>query len=281
MIEAIDLMALPFLACLILTLVHAYLGLHVIERGVIFVDLALAQIAAFGATVGVLLGWGLHSITGYFCALGFTTAGAACLAFTRPAGARVPQEALIGIVYVMAAAASVLVLSRVPEGGEELRNLMVGHLLFIDWHEVASMAILYSLVAVAHWFTKDVLWQISTDPQAALASGRKLRLWDFFFYATFGLVVTSSTEVAGVLLVFSFLIVPAVCGSLLAHTVPKRLMIGWGCGAVSSLGGLISSYYWDLPSGAAIVCAFGICLVVCALFAQMISLTKTARYVTL
>jgi zinc/manganese transport system permease protein len=241
------------------------LGLHVVARGVIFVDLALAQLAAFGATVGFLLGFGLHSSAGYAVSLGFTLLGAAVFALTRLRRPLVPQEALIGIVYALSAAASILVLSQAPEGGEELKALLVGHLLFVEWREIAKTALLYGLIGLGHWAARRPLLAISQDPERAFAQGLRVRWWDFLFYASFGVVVTSSVEMAGVLLVFSFLIVPAVCGVLLADTVGRRLLIGWLTGMLTSVAGVAASYLWDLPTGAAVVCAFGVCLAVCAL----------------
>ncbi len=261
----VQLMLRPFLACLILTGIHAYLGLHVIEREVIFVDLALAQIASFGATLGFLWGFGLHSIEGYFIALGFTLIGAAIFAATRLRKPIVPQEALIGVVYAIAAAASILVLSRAPEGGEELKALLVGHLLFVEWPEIVKVLFLYSIVGLVHWIARKPLLAISQEPERAFAQGLRVRWWDFLFYATFGFVVTSSVELAGVLLVFSFLIVPAICGVLLAKTIGRRLLVGWVAGTLTSVAGVTASYIWDLPTGAAVVCAFGVCLIVCAM----------------
>lgn len=262
----LELMMKPFLACLILTITHAYLGLHVIERGVIFVDLALAQIAAFGATLGFLWGFGLHSIQGYLIALGFTFIGAAVFALTRLRKQIVPQEALIGIVYSVSAAASVLVLSRAPEGGEELKALLVGHLLFVEWLEIAKVFILYSIIGIIHWLARKQFLAISQNPEQAFAHGIRVRLWDFLFYLTFGFVVTSSVEMAGVLLVFSFLIVPAVCGALFARTIGKRLIAGWIVGTVTSVVGVIISYVCDLPTGATIVCTFGAVLVLLSIY---------------
>ena len=263
------LMLRPFVACLILTGIHAYLGLHVIERGVIFVDLALAQVAAFGATVGLLWGFGLHSTAGYVVSLAFTLLGAAVFALTRLRKPVVPQEALIGVVYAVAAAASILVLSRAAEGGEELKALLVGHLLFVEWAEIVKVLLLYSLIGVVHWMARRPLLAISQDPERAFARGLRVRWWDFLFYATFGFVVTSSVEMAGVLLVFSFLIVPAVCGVLLARTIGQRLVVGWTVGTLTSAAGVTGSYWWDLPTGATVVCAFGLCLALCALLRRV------------
>lgn len=263
--EFLALMARPFIACLILTGIHAYLGLHVIEREVIFVDLALAQVAAFGATLGILWGFGLHSMAGYMLSLSFALIGAAIFAATRLRKPIVPHESLIGVVYAVAASAAILVLSRAPEGGEELKALLVGHVLFVEWHELGKIAILYGLIGVVHWLVRRPLLAISQDPEGAFARGVRVRWWDFLFYATFGVVVTSSVELAGVLLVFSFLIVPAICGVLLARTIGQRLAVGWAVGTLTSIVGVMASYYWDLPTGATVVCAFGACVILCAL----------------
>jgi len=269
MSEFFDLMFKPFLACLILTGIHAYLGLHVIKRGVIFVDLALAQVAALGATLGFLWGWSIHSSQSYFLSLGCTIAGAAILALTRFKKPVVPHESLIGIVYVMSAAAAIMVLSRSPEGGEELKSLLVGHLLFVDWHEIIKILTIYSVVGIIHWLARKPFIESSSEEGGVAVTGRNVRMWDFLFYGTFGLVVTSSTELAGVLLVFSFLIVPAVCGAFLSQTIGGRLAVGWIVGALTSVVGITASYYLDFPTGATIVCAFSLPLMVCAVLYKL------------
>ena len=266
MIDFIELMIRPFLACLILTSIHAYLGFHVVQRGVIFVDLALAQIAAFGACVAFSLGWGLHSEGSYFCSLGFTLFGALVLTITRLKEQRVPQEALIGIIYAVFAAASVIALNFSPEGGEELKSLLVGHLLFVNWPEIIKVTILYSIVGIIHLIFGKQFFLISRDSNAAKEKGMRIWAWDFLFYVTFGVVVTSSVEMAGVLLVFAFLMVPTVCAILLTDSFKARLVIAWLVGFISSVLGLVCSYHFDLPTGAAVVCVFGIVLMVCFLF---------------
>ena len=260
MAEFFHLMAAPFIACLVLTGIHAYLGLHVIERGVLFVDLALAQIAALGATVAFLFGFGLHSAASYLFALGFTFLGAVIFATTRFQEEEIPHEAIIGVVYAVAAAAAILVLSRAPEGGEELKALLVGHLLLVSWPEVFKVLAIYGVVGFLHWLARGQLLLISQNPREAFAQGVPVRWWDLFFYVTFGFVVTSSVEMAGVLLVFSFLIVPAICGVLLGKGIAQRLSIGWIVGAFTSALGMFASYHWDLPTGATVVCVFGLVL---------------------
>jgi zinc/manganese transport system permease protein len=248
-----DLLALPLLACLVLTGIHAYLGLHVLARGVIFVDLALAQVAALGVTVALLAGHPPESRGAYAWALGFTVLGAVVLALTERAGASsIPQEAWIGIVYAVAAALMLLVLDRVAQGGEQIKQLLVGSLLGVTREDIGRLAALYALVGAVHWVCRRPLLALS------LGGGvHGARAWDFVFYLTFGLVVTSSVRIAGVLLVFAYLIVPAVIGTWLARTTARRLVIGWGVGVVVSVAGLGASFGWDLPTGATIVAAFG------------------------
>ncbi len=253
-----ELMLLPFAAALILTGIHVYLGVHVVEREVIFVDLALAQIAALGAVVSVLFGFHLHSTQAFFFSLAFTSAGAALYAFTRLKDSRVPQEAVIGITYVLAAAAAVLVLDRMPGEASHLKEMLVGNILFVGGGELAKIAVLYAAVGLFHYLFREKFILISCDAEAARRSGVNIKLWDFLFYATFGLVVTSSVAVAGVLLVFSFLIMPSVATMLFTDDFRKRLLWGWGLSALTSLTGLYASAALDLPTGAAIVCAFGV-----------------------
>ncbi|HXA98326.1 MAG TPA: metal ABC transporter permease [Candidatus Dormibacteraeota bacterium] len=248
---------LPLLACLILTAIHVYLGLHVLARGVIFVDLALAQVAALGISVAFLAGHPIQSDAAYWYALAFTVGGAGLFSLSRVHRAPIPQEAVIGIVYAVSAAAAVLVVDRAPQGGEHIKTLLVGSILTVSGGEVVELALLYGLIGALHLAVHRPLLEISFDPDRARAHGRRLRGWDFLFYVTFGIVVTSSVRIAGVLLVFSYLIVPAAVAALLTASVPRRLLIGWSVGALVSAGGLWASFAWDLPTGATVVTAFG------------------------
>jgi len=265
MSQALELLTVPFLACLILTGIHAYLGLHVIERGVIFVDLALAQIAALGVTSAFLAGHGLQSTAAYFYSLAFTFLGAAIFSLSRMKGGRIPQEAIIGIVYAVSAAAAVLAVDRAPHGAEHIKYILVGSILTVSTQETLNLLLLYSGVGLFHWIFRHRFLLISLDPQEADRQGLWVRFWDFLFYISFGFVVTSSVQIAGVLLVFSYLIVPAVCGSLFSHRVGPRLLIGWTLGFAASVVGLTGSYVWDLPTGATVVCTFGLILILAAI----------------
>jgi zinc/manganese transport system permease protein len=255
--ELLALLWVPFLMCLVLTGIHAYLGVHVLAREVVFVDIALAQIAALGATAAFLFGWDLQTWPSYACGLGATLAGALVLALTRTRRRHVSQEAVIGVVYAVSSAAAVLLADRSPHGTEHVRAMLVGSLLSVRADEVVKVALLYAGVGLVHWFCRRPFFLISTDPDAAFRQGWRVRWWDFVFYASFGIVVTSSVRVAGVLLVFSYLIVPALVGVALGGTVATRLLIGWGFGTVVSVLGIVGSAAFDLPTGATVVCTFG------------------------
>jgi zinc/manganese transport system permease protein len=260
-----DLIALlwaPFLMCLVLTGIHAYLGIHVIAREVIFVDIAMAQIAALGATAAFLAGFELESPVSYASGLGFTLLGAVVLALTRSRKRHISQEAVIGVVYAVSAAAAVLLADRSPHGAEHVRVMLVGNILTVGGTDVARVVVLYALVGVLHWLCRRPFLLISTEPEAAFREGWRVRWWDLLFYATFGVVVASSVRVAGVLLVFSYLIVPAMAGMAVSGGLGARLVVGWVFGAAVSLIGIVGSAALDLPTGATVVCAFGLALVI-------------------
>jgi zinc/manganese transport system permease protein len=251
-----------FVAGLILTGMLAYLGVHVVERGVIFVDLSLAQIAALGTTVGVLFGYDMHSRAGYLFSLGFTFLGAAVFAFSRVhRNTRIPQEAIIGIAYAVAAAASILAMSKTTGETEHLKEMLVGNILSVSWGELARTAVLFAAIGLFHFFLRRRFLLISMNEQEAERQGISIRFWDFLFYVSFGFVVTSSVSIAGVLLVFSYLIVPSVSAMLFAQRLGTRLAIGWVMGAVVSAVGIYLSFYWDLPTGATIVTSLGAALI--------------------
>jgi zinc/manganese transport system permease protein len=250
-----------FVASLILTGIHAYLGVHVVERGVIFVDLSLAQIAALGATVAYLAGYDLHSGMAYFFSLGFTFLGAAIFAVTHVhQRTRIPQEAIIGIVYAVSAAVAILVMSKATQETEHLKDMLVGNILSVSWSELATTAALYALIGLFHYLFRKRFLLISMNAREAERQGLNVRLWDFLFYVSFGFVVTSSVAIAGVLLVFCFLIVPSVTAMLFTERLGARLAIGWAMGAAVSAGGVALSYLLDLPTGATIVATFGAAL---------------------
>jgi zinc/manganese transport system permease protein len=266
-VQIVEFLAAPFVASLILTGIHAYLGVHVVERGVIFVDLSLAQIAALGATIAMLLPFSSgdpHSGEVYWVSLLFTFIGAAIFSLIRTRRARIPQEAIIGISYAVASAASILAMSKSTSQAEHLKDMLVGNIIAVSWPDVLKTAGLYGLVGLFHYIFRKPFLAISMNHEQAEATGLNVRLWDFLFYASFGFVVTSSVSIAGVLLVFCYLIVPSVAAMLYADTIGRRLAIGWTMGTIVSAVGVYLSLMLDLPTGATIVCTFGLVLIIMA-----------------
>ena len=271
--QVIEFLAAPFLASLILTGIHAYLGVHVVERGVIFVDLSLAQIAALGATIALLLPFSSgdpHAPEVYWISLAFTFIGAAIFSLVRTRRARIPQEAIIGITYAVASAAAILAMSKSTSQAEHLKDMLVGNIIAVSWPQVFTTAGLYGMIGLFHYIFRKPFLAISLSHEQAEASGLNVRLWDFLFYASFGFVVTSSVAIAGVLLVFCYLIVPSVAAMLYADTIGRRLAIGWTMGTIVSALGVYLSLILDLPTGATIVCTFGLVLVIMALVRPLI-----------
>jgi zinc/manganese transport system permease protein len=250
--DILTFLAAPFAASLILTGIHAYLGLHVVERGVIFVDLSLAQIAALGASVAIIYGADPHASTSYWVSLGFTFLGAFIFANVRSRHSRIPQEAIIGICYAVASASTILAMSKATGETEHLKDMLVGNLL--------KTALLYGAIGLFHYVFRKKFLAISMNHDLESVDGMPVRFWDMLFYGSFGFVVTSSVAIAGVLLVFCYLVVPSVAGMLFARTVGRRLAIAWIMGTLVSALGIYVSVKFDLPTGAAIVVTFGIVL---------------------
>lgn len=302
----LEILAAPFAACLVIAALHCYMGLHVVRRGVIFVDLALAQMAALGSavalvTVPFVLGAGAeethvhaggeiehvgeppassgsdftddmeHGQGGlkeraytYALSLGFAFLGAALLAMARFSDNRVPHEAIIGIVYVVSAALAMLVLSRTAHGLEEIQAMLLGSILFVDWGDVGRTGALYAALAALHLFWGRRLLRITEDSKAAAAEGLNVHFWDFIFYVTFALMVTQSVRIGGVLVVFSFLIIPAACAAIVTTGFARQLWVAWGVAVAASIAGLAFSAVADMPTGASLVAAFGAALIICS-----------------
>ncbi len=254
--------AAPFVACLVLVGMHAYLGIHVIQRKVIFVDLALAQIAALGTTVAFLFGIHPSSPGAYWFSLLFTTLGAVVFSLLRFRQEKIPQEAVIGLVYALAAAVSILLVDKAPHGAEHIKEIMTGSILWVKWSTILRVGLIYLAVAVLHFWLKDRFVLISLNPDAAYQKQWNVRWWDFLFYLSFGIVITQSVAIAGVLLVFVFLVVPAIATTLLTDRLALQIVLGWGLGALVSGVGLILSYIWDLPSGPLIAAIYGSALII-------------------
>jgi len=261
---------LPALAiCLILAGIHTYFGYHIVQRGVIFVDLSLSQIAALGASVAILFGWGENAPFLNFCvSLAFTLGGAVLFAFLRKSQNIAPMEALIGISYAGAIALSLLVLEKSATGTEHIKEMLVGTILTVSWHDVAVLGGIVAVVAVIHLFCRKKLFVISENPDLAAKQNIRLWIWDIVFYATFGIVVTSSVKVAGVLLIFSLLIIPAITAMITTKGTVARVVSGWIIGILGCVLGLEMSLRGDFAAGPSIIATLlALLLVAIALFA--------------
>ena len=276
MLEILSFLLLPFLACLIIAGLHCYMGMHIVSREVIFVDLALAQIAALGGAVAMLFGYELGDIHAKIFSVAFAIVGAGIFSISRTDDERVPQEAIIGIVYAVCAALLIIVLSHAPEGAEHVKELTFGSILTVTWADIYKTAILYVAIGIFHFVFRDKFIALSFDTEHAKKEGISFRIWDFLFYASFGFMVTQSVGIAGVLLVFSYLIVPAVCAILFTSHLWTRLVLGWILGFIASVVGLTLSVKLDLPAAATIVATFGGVLLITAAIRLLVPKTKIA-----
>lgn len=256
-----------FLACLVLTGLLSYLGLHVLARGVIFVDIALAQIAALGTAFAATRNIEPHTPASWFWSMAFCFVGAAVFALTRTVRRQVPQEAFIGITYAVAAATAILIANTLPHGDEEIKEILVGSLLTVSLREVGVTAAIFVVLGVFHLALRKRFLHLSFEPEGGGGDhdGWKAMAWDLAFYMSFGVAIASAVQMAGVLLVFSFLVVPAVFSALFTRKLLLRLLMAWALGALVSAGGLFASFRFDLPTGAAVVVTFGVALLAAAL----------------
>jgi len=318
--QLIDVLIVPFLTCLVIAALHCYMGLHVIRRGVIFVDLALAQCAALGAAVALALtpiiwadehsghghGSGVepaaefltvdaladelaleeedlvldptetegestgsvaheeeHARFAYFMSLAFSLLGAMVLSFARFRDDRVPHEAIIGIIFVVSAALSVLILSKAPHGHDKMESMLVGSILFVNWPQLYDMLGLYLVLGALHLLFRRRFITISAGVAEAERAGLNVKLWDCVFFATFALMVTQSVGIAGVFVVFSYLIIPAACGAILGNSFRSQLLISWLVALLTTVFGLAFSALADMPTGSSLVSSFGLALLVC------------------
>ena len=276
MSEMLGFMAAPFAACLVLVGIHAYFGVHIIERRVLFVDLAVAQFAALGAVVGFVLGHHGGEVGSTLYSMGFAFLAAAFFALSRERKERIPQEALIGIAFVVASALAIVVADRAPEGAEHIKETLSGSLLWVTWPTVLKDLAIYSAVGAGHWLLRRRFLLISRDPVEAWRRGWWVRGWDFLFYLSFGVIITFSVEIGGVLMVFAYLVIPACIAILFAERMLPRLLIGWSVGVAGSALGLSISFHWDFPTGPAIVVVLGAMLGVAWMLAIFLRGTEAA-----
>jgi zinc/manganese transport system permease protein len=279
MIDILTFMAPAICISLILAGICGYVGIHVIMREVIFIDIALAQIAAFGTSICVLYGMELNDPYTFIISLGFTLLAAFLLSGTRTLSRIVPQEAFIGILYATGAAAIILTGDRIAHGSEHVKELMTGHLLWANWNEVGFYSAVYLILGIIYFIIHKKLVALSKMKKNNSSQGNKVVLWEFIFYSLLGILVTFAVRIAGVLLVFGFLVVPAVIGFLLGKSFVNRLIYGWITGFLVSLIGSYLSYELDFPTGATIVVTLGIALFIVALIKSTFIKIKTPKII--
>lgn len=252
--EALLFLLPALIACIVLVAIHSYLGIHVLERGIIFVDIALAQIAALGLTTALYLGYEPESLSAYFFALGASSFGALLFTFFR--SEKISQEVIIAISFALSSALSLILSEQSPHGTEHIKYILSGNILWVTWPQLIKTFCIYSFIGIIHYYFRKPLWEASQSYK--LKSKAENKRWDFLFYFSFALVITSSVQLGGILLVFSFLIIPAALSQLFCQSGIKRLILGWVIGLVTSCSGIALSYLFDYPPGPAIVCLFGL-----------------------
>jgi len=265
MAEMLSFMALPFAACIVLVGIHGYFGLHVLRRGIIFIDIAMAQVAALGTLAAVVLGRTPEGLAAHWLALGLTAVAAGLFTLTKSSGHKIPQEAVIGVVYAVAISGSLLLAVKLAGGGEHLHDSLDGSILWVGWDDLFHCTWVYALVGIFHWIFRKKFIPLSFDYAGARAGGMNVRLWDFLFYFSLGWVLVHSVEIGGVLLVFAILVLPASISSLMAKDLRVRIVIAWSVGAASCALALFLSWKLDLPSGPAVICVLGAVLLLVGL----------------
>ncbi|MBI5428293.1 MAG: metal ABC transporter permease [Nitrospinae bacterium] len=258
MSELATFMAAPAAACIILAVVFSYFGVHVLKREIVFVDLSLAQLAALGTTVAYVMEIELDTGGSQALSLAFVAAGAIFFAYIRFLQSKVPHEAIIGIVYVVGASLAILIVNRAPHGAEHLKNLLDGSILWINWKGLLQLTVVVAMVSLVHWRFRERFFKLSREYKNSKGPGNSQTLWDFVFYLSLGLVIVSSVRTAGVFLIFTLLIVPAVCGALFFDTMTRQFAAGAVLSVLVSVSGLVVSYLFDQPTGAVVVSCFGL-----------------------
>jgi len=265
MLEGLDILLPAFVLCVLLAITHTYLGLHVLARGIIFVDLALAQVAALGVSVAFLMGKEAHGNEAQLYAFAATLITAFAFAKLRNIRDKIAREVTIGIVYVVATALSIVILSQSNQGMEELKSLFNGNILWTRWKEVGVIFLMYVVVVVLHTVYRRMFYRLSFSDNGEEAPGF---IWEFLFFASFAIVITLAVNIVGVLLVFAFLIIPAFSASLIVDGFFKQMLTGWLLSVVGCGVGLSLAYQFDLPVGATIVSILGIVPVISAVYAK-------------
>ncbi|MBN1164350.1 MAG: metal ABC transporter permease [Candidatus Krumholzibacteriota bacterium] len=260
--EIVQFLTPPLVACVTILGLLGYLGIHVLKREIIFIDIALAQIAAVGATFAHLyLGREENSVPAYLCAFAFTVLAALFFSQIDKRITRISHEAIIGVTYAIAAAAALFILALAAGGDVHMENMLTGSILWARWPDILAIAVLFFLVGLFHFLYRRKFIRLSESYGSGAVRGKENIWWDFLFYVSMGMVITFSVKIAGVLVIFSFLIIPATFSALFADSWRDRLLWAWGVGIFSIISGLILSYFLDFCCGPAVITMLGLSLI--------------------
>ncbi|MCK5850224.1 MAG: metal ABC transporter permease [Kiritimatiellae bacterium] len=262
MTELIATFGFPFLACLLMTGILGYMGLHVLKREIVFIDIAVAQVSAFGAITAHMF-FHAHgdSLVATVCALGSTLVAALFFAIVRRRMPVLPIEATIGIVYALAAAGALFMIGKSTGGHTHIMRMLTGSLLWVNLRDIGWAALAFGLVGMCFRLFRKPLQQISDNYDNASIDGLNVVAWDFFFYALCGVVITMAVRLAGVVVVFCFLIIPATISALFSSKWGTRLLITWIAGVLGSIAGLIFCWLMDFSAGVSVALFLGVLLI--------------------
>jgi zinc/manganese transport system permease protein len=269
LLEIIQFMTVPFLVSLSMIVILGYFGIHVIEREIIFIDIALAQMAAIGSALAFFI-WHVEesSWIAYACAFGFTILASYFYALTRKRITQIPQEAIIGVSYAVAAAGVLFMLGMASGGDVHMEEMLTGRILWSGWTDLKICILIYGVVGVFHWIFRKRFKDISRNYHTQSKNNTKTELWDFLFYVSLGFVITYSVRLGGILIVFTFLIIPATFSALFFRKWSKRLVLAWLMGLLAIVCGLASSYAFDFSCGPSMAAFLGLELLIAALIVK-------------
>ena len=259
----------PFAICLLLVGVLSYFGNHILKRGIIFIDIALAQIAALGTMIGILIGLNAESMTITFFSLGFTMLVVSMFPLLKSEKEGIPIEAVIGVTYGLSLALSITLAEKIPGGSNFIKETFTGNILWTTWREVYVSFALFFAVGVVHVIFRKKFIDLSSN-NAGYMSKTEFMLLDFLFFISFAIVVVKAVTIGGIFVIFAFLIAPASIAAIFGDTWRTKVLISWGAGFVGAVLGIFFSYQFDLPNGPTIVVALGGCLIIAGLGKKLI-----------
>jgi len=269
MSQLVHILGLPFLMCLIIGAILGYFGIHVLKREVIFIDIAVAQVAAVGSLAAHLAFEAEeNTLISHLFSLACVLLIAAFYAIARRKVIQISIEAVIGISYAITAAGAMFLIGIAP-GHAHAEEMLAGNLLWVTWDHIKLCLVVFTLVAFCLYIFRKPLLTISQDYEGAIAQGLQVVRWDFVFYALLGVVITVAVRVTGVVTVFSFLIIPATISALFSAHWGLRMFIALAAATVASLGGLLFAYFFDFSIGPAVALFLGAVLVVAALIVRL------------